>query len=275
MSPPGQLYDEATDGLKKVFLNRKGDVEGPFGDRWGEFISAYYPILDGKGENVVAVLGVDVTSDVWTDLKKHKTRVAFFVALVSLAMMSLAVFGLQKFFKKSEHLKDLQEKDERIFQIAEHSRSIFWETNTHGVFTYMSPTWKTLLGYEESDFLNKKNFYELDLFEHNPDVSSQLRLCFEKRESVKNLVKTVRAKNGDLLKFNTYTFPFYSPQGEYLGYRGIDTDVTLKVQAEQIKNDLQKEFYNSAKHTSVETLAAGISHEINNPWPSFMALFPY
>lgn len=61
-SKPGDIYYEATLGMKNVFAEGKGVAEGPDRDRWGVWISAYWPIKDADG-NVVALLGMDIPAN--------------------------------------------------------------------------------------------------------------------------------------------------------------------------------------------------------------------
>ena len=45
-SPPGQIYSEAPEGCQRVFGTRNANVDGPYADRWGKWVSALVPILD-------------------------------------------------------------------------------------------------------------------------------------------------------------------------------------------------------------------------------------
>ena len=45
-SPAGQVYAEAPVGIHRVFATRKASTEGPYSDRWGNWISALVPIFD-------------------------------------------------------------------------------------------------------------------------------------------------------------------------------------------------------------------------------------
>jgi PAS domain S-box-containing protein len=45
-SPPGQVYKEAPQGLRRAFVTRNAAVEGPYTDRWGTWVSALVPIHD-------------------------------------------------------------------------------------------------------------------------------------------------------------------------------------------------------------------------------------
>jgi PAS domain S-box-containing protein len=58
-SPPGQIYEEASQTLRGIFETGKPITEGPVADRWGTWISGLAPIRTGDGR-VIAVLGVDI-----------------------------------------------------------------------------------------------------------------------------------------------------------------------------------------------------------------------
>ena len=70
-SPPGQVYDEATDSFSRVFANGGEAIEGPVADRWGKWVSALAPIyrpqtpLDKTGSKIVAALGMDIDARIW------------------------------------------------------------------------------------------------------------------------------------------------------------------------------------------------------------------
>ena len=70
-SPPGQIYDEATDGFSRVFTSGGEAVEGPVADRWGNWVSVLAPVcrsqtpLDNQGTRIVAALGMDVAASDW------------------------------------------------------------------------------------------------------------------------------------------------------------------------------------------------------------------
>jgi PAS domain S-box-containing protein len=45
-SPPGDVYDEASEGERRVFATGEEHVEGPLVDRWGTWVSAQVPIFE-------------------------------------------------------------------------------------------------------------------------------------------------------------------------------------------------------------------------------------
>lgn len=62
LSPPGQVYEEATPAMYKLFETGVRVTEGPDRDRWGVWISGYAPLFDDSGR-VIALLGIDLPAD--------------------------------------------------------------------------------------------------------------------------------------------------------------------------------------------------------------------
>ncbi len=67
-SPPGQIYDEATELDKEVLTERSGRAIEISTDRWGTWLTALTPIQDAETNIVIAVLGMDMSADryFWT-----------------------------------------------------------------------------------------------------------------------------------------------------------------------------------------------------------------
>ena len=64
-SPAGQIYDEATDILKNVFIIREANTEGPVPDRWGTWVSGFIPLVDPQNGRLIAVFGMDIEASDW------------------------------------------------------------------------------------------------------------------------------------------------------------------------------------------------------------------
>ena len=55
-SHPGQVYEEASDDLRRMFDTKTQLLEGPLTDDWGVWVSALVPMIDTKTGALVAVL---------------------------------------------------------------------------------------------------------------------------------------------------------------------------------------------------------------------------
>ncbi|MFA6242902.1 MAG: PAS domain S-box protein, partial [Candidatus Hydrogenedentales bacterium] len=81
-SPPGTLYQQPSPGCLEVFRNRRPITDGPFQDEYGTFVSAYVPILDTHGDEVLAVIGVDILAKDWNASLRAARRDPLFISLV-------------------------------------------------------------------------------------------------------------------------------------------------------------------------------------------------
>ncbi len=88
-SPAGQLYDEATDILLKVFTIKEADTEGPVPDRWGTWVSGFIPLIDSQSGKVIAVLGMDINASDWAlDIAARSSIPIGCMVLILIALIS-------------------------------------------------------------------------------------------------------------------------------------------------------------------------------------------
>ena len=87
-SPPGTVYQQPSPGCLEVFRNRRPIADGPFQDEYGTFVSAYVPVLDSQGDNVLAVIGVDILAEDWSNSLNAARREPIIISL-ALALILL------------------------------------------------------------------------------------------------------------------------------------------------------------------------------------------
>lgn len=92
ISNPGDLFFEATDGLKNAMSGKTALVEGPVTDRWGTWVTASVPLTATQNTNNFVMLSVDVAVTGWNKkiLTKMLTPFAFtlfFLGILGLLMI--------------------------------------------------------------------------------------------------------------------------------------------------------------------------------------------
>ena len=91
-SPPGQVYEEASPGLRAVFDTGEPFIEDPLVDRWGVWLSGFAPLKDSVGARTEAVLGMDVDDRlVQSEIAGH--RLAGLGLSLVLNLLVLALFS--------------------------------------------------------------------------------------------------------------------------------------------------------------------------------------
>jgi PAS domain S-box-containing protein len=127
--------------------------------------------------------------------------------------------------------RTLAESEERYRLLVETTSDFIWEVDTEGKYTYISPKIRDILGFEPEEIIGKTPF---DLM--IPDDTSRIAAEFSdyvKREAAfSGLVNANRHKNGSTVILETSAAPFFSHDGTFAGYRGIDRDITKRKKAE-------------------------------------------
>lgn len=91
-SPPGQVFEEASEDLRRVFDTKIAFTEGPISDKWGVWVSALVPLSDPATGAVVAVMGMDIDARDWK--KKVAAQAALPVALVLTILLLLTLLAI-------------------------------------------------------------------------------------------------------------------------------------------------------------------------------------
>ncbi len=136
----------------------------------------------------------------------------------------------------------LQQSNRRFGDIAKNALEWIWEVDAKGKYTYTSPVVEKILGYKPEEVL-EKNFY--DLF--HPDDREELKKAafevFAKKQPFRQFVNRNIHKNGEIVWLSTSGVPILDEEGNLLGYRGADVDITERTQVEETlqteKNKLQ------------------------------------
>ncbi len=156
----------------------------------------------------------------WFAISVYSPRSEYFVA----------VFDVITERKRAEEALGKSEK--RFRDIAEYALEWIWEVNAEGQYTYASQAVEKILGYSPGEIL-QKHFY--DLF-HPDDKESMKKAgfaAFGMKQPFRQFINRNVHKNGQIVWLSTNGIPLLDDKGNLLGYRGADTDITERKQAEE------------------------------------------
>lgn len=150
----------------------------------------------------------------------------FTAGSVLLVLMG-ALFGLVYFLLnradnaiRKQH-QNLVENRFRFEQFARHSRTIIWEVDENGRYTYVNDVVFDVLGYHANEVLG----LSFDTF-HPALGEHYTKNLFESSNPVSNLKNCSFSKDGREVWLMTNALPVISPSGKLIGYRGSDMDIT-------------------------------------------------
>jgi two-component system, cell cycle sensor histidine kinase and response regulator CckA len=145
----------------------------------------------------------------------------------------------------------LQKNEERFKALVESTSDWIWERDEKGVYTYASPRIRELLGYEPGEVLGKA---PIDLMPKKvaSRFNSSLQLIAQTHNAFRGLETIYERKDGRLVVIETSGVPFFDSGGKFLGYRGIDRDITYRKQAQEALRKSEEKY-----RTILETIADG------------------
>ena len=114
-SPPGQIYEEATETLNKTFLSGQSQLGKPVEDRWGRWVSALVPVIDPDSGEVFAVFGIDYPAEYWYDKIRLEVMHALVVTTGILLLLLLLYRVTRTKYRLDETAKELS-KSEALFR---------------------------------------------------------------------------------------------------------------------------------------------------------------
>ncbi len=125
----------------------------------------------------------------------------------------------------------LRESRARYQSLVETAFDWIWEIDASGRYTYSSPRLFQLLGYHPEEAIGRTPFE----FMPEEEVARVKPICDEivSRRGVFTLLEhTNRHRQGHLVVLETSGMPIFASDGTFLGYRGMDRDITERKRAE-------------------------------------------
>jgi PAS domain S-box-containing protein len=133
----------------------------------------------------------------------------------------------------SVEINERKKAEERFKQVAESAGEWIWEVDAKGLYTYSNHVVEKILGYTTEEIVGKKHFY--DFFE--PGVATKLKeevfAAFQRKTDFKNIIYANMHKTGHIVFLERSGSPVLDEIGNFLGYRGVDTDITERELAEE------------------------------------------
>src|SRR6185369_17222002 len=125
-----------------------------------------------------------------------------------------------------------EEANHRYHLVADQSRTIIWEVDAGGLYTYVSHVSEAVFGYAPEELIAKKHFCDLHPDEGRQEFASAALELLERREPFLDFENAVRTKDGRIVWVSTNGSPVLNDRGELVGYRGSSTDITERKRAE-------------------------------------------
>ncbi len=160
--------------------------------------------------------------------------------------------------------RELRKSEERFLQIAENAQEWIWEVDAEGLYTYSSPTGEKVHGYTSDEVVGKKHFFDFFRPEDREKLKKAAFEVFARKQSFREFPNRNVRKDGKTVWLLTSGVPLVDREGNLLGYRGADMDITELKRIEEERRNLEAQVQQVQKLESLGVLAGGIAHDFNN-----------
>ena len=127
-------------------------------------------------------------------------------------------------------LSTLDESENRYQALVDSSPDWIWEMDKNASYTYASPNVFEHLGYHPEEVLGKTLFDFMPADEAEI-IAEKFSKIAEKKRAFYNLENSHIHKNGQSVILESSGIPIISEDGDLLGFRGVDRDITQRKQA--------------------------------------------
>jgi len=135
----------------------------------------------------------------------------------------------------------LQEGESKYRDLVETFNDWIWETDANGVYTYLSPKVRDVLGYEPEEMLGTKIFGTM--MPNEARRVTDIFMEFAVAQKPFMFLETANLhKDGHQVVFETSGKPFFNADGKLLGFRGVARDVTERNQARKALRESEEKF---------------------------------
>jgi len=141
------------------------------------------------------------------------------------------VFTVRDITERKLTEKKLIKSEERFSQIVQQTRTVIWEVDISGLYTYVSPLSKNVWGYSPEELIGKKHFYDLHPEKGREEFKIAALESILKKETFLDLINQIVTGENILIWVSTNGAPILNEQNELIGYRGADNDITERMLA--------------------------------------------
>ncbi len=152
--------------------------------------------------------------------------------------------------------QNLENKEHFIRELVETLGVIVWTCDENGVFTYVNLAVEKILGYTRNEYVNMA---VSDLMHPNDyrKIEKDVPRLLQEKKGWNNVIVRWLHKNGSWRKLESSAVAIIGADGEVIGFRGIDRDVSDRL-------DLMAQLAQAQKMEAMGRFAGGIAHDSNN-----------
>lgn len=169
----------------------------------------------------------------------------------------------------------LRETLTRFNQLANQSRSVIWEVDADGLYTYVSDNVEKEWGYRPEEMVGKLHYYDIYPVQYREEFKTIGLNIIKSKQNITGLQNPIMTKDGQVRWVMSAGITVIDDAGEGIGFKGIDTDMTSLKQVEVALKKNQLFLSNLIEHSGTLICAKdrfGKYTLVNQNWETITGL---
>jgi len=140
----------------------------------------------------------------------------------------------------------------------------YWQA-TDGSMMYVSPSCERICGYSTKEFMANHSLLQDIIVPEDKEVWNEHRCSVHKEMQPNEVQFRIQRPDGEIRWIQHVCQTIFDRQGNNLGVRGSNRDVTKRVSYKSETRQLQSELAHMDRIVTISALTSALAHEINQP----------
>jgi PAS domain S-box-containing protein len=143
----------------------------------------------------------------------------------------------------------LRQSEQRCRQLFEIGFDYSWEMDAEYRMSYVSPNYEAIVGVPASEALGKR-FAETPGVRVEPEMGKMAILAQKEKKPYRDFVYSRKLPSGEIRWFSVSATPLFGEHGEFLGLRGVASNITERKKAEAAARLAQRQLHDAVAHVT-------------------------
>jgi len=243
-SPPGMVYEEASEELKASCGTGRSFTEGPLTDQYGVWVSTFAPVRATTTGETLAELGMDCDARNWRMAILRSQLLPLLITLLAAILWGVLVVWLRSMQSSADRIlaseRNLRLSEERLKSALSGAQQSLWDWNLRDSTLFFDSHWGPLLGADQSGAPTSMDAWR-DMI-HPDDVAEVLTAMRAAQTSTEaqpfESEYRVRVKSGDWIWILDRARVIKDEaNGQLVRMTGTIQNITTRKQANQMLQD--------------------------------------
>jgi PAS domain S-box-containing protein len=195
---------------------------------------------------------------------RYKGRIIVAFALILFQALIIFYLLYQRRIRRQAE-EDLLQAEQKYRTVADFTYDWEYWQNPDGSLQYVSPSCERICGYSAQDFMANPSLLQDTIVPEDKAVWNEHRCGIPKEMQFGEIQFRIQKPDGKIRWVHHVCQTIFDRQGNNLGVRGSNRDVTKRESYKSETRQLQSELAHMDRIVTVSALTSALAHEVNQP----------